>query len=250
MSRERQLFQIVPVCIILLLCFGCASTRYEEYGPPVDDVGNTSVGSTELLITTQQQVRDLEVRLASLEAAVGSLVGLESAQADLQTRMMSLSEQLEALRRQLSKTETATPKPSIPTRTVQKQDIDQIYGQGLEDYYARRFEDAKISFMDVLNLDPGGEWADNAQYWIGECDYASGNYDGALVSFQKVFTFSNTEKDDDAQLMLGQCYLQLGNYDNALIELNRLKIDFPKSEYIRRAEEHIRAIRSRQDTGP
>ena len=58
----------------------------------------------------------------------------------------------------------------------------------------------------VLGLDAQGELADNAQYWIGECDFALKDYASALEAFHKVFQYSKTEKDDDAQFKLGLCY--------------------------------------------
>ena len=43
--------------------------------------------------------------------------------------------------------------------------------------------------------------------------------------------------------MLEQCYFILGDYDSALVEFNRLKIDYPNSEYLGRAEAYIRKLR-------
>ena len=129
-------------------------------------------------------------------------------------------------------------------------DFPRLYEQALNAYYDRQYDEAMGKFRQVMDLEPEGEWADNAQYWIGECYYGLRDDAAAIEAFHKVFRFSKTEKDDDAQFMLGQCYMNLSNYENALIELNRLKIDYPESEYIGRAEAYIHKIRTLQDSGP
>jgi len=104
-------------------------------------------------------------------------------------------------------------------------------------------------FERILSDYPSSNLADNAQYWIGECQYGLKQYQSALDAFHKVFQYDKTEKDDDAQFMLGQCYYYMGNLDSALVEFNRLKIDHPDSEYLGRAEAYIRRIRAALNAG-
>jgi len=225
---------------------GCATTRYEEFGePPTQEMARQSVVDTVPML--QAQVVELEKRVARLEAElVGRFSGLEASQGDLATRVMSLAEQLEAVSRQLQMMEQ--PKSAPQHRPVQ--DLSRLYEQALSAYYDRQYVSAEGLFERVLAADPEGEWGDNAQYWIGECEFGKKNYQAALDAFHRVFQYDKTEKDDDAQLMLGQCYFYLGNLDNALVEFNRLKIDYPKSEYLGRAEEFIRRVRAAQEGGP
>lgn len=227
---------------------GCATTRYEEFGePPTQDMARQSaVDSVPLM---QVQVQELEKRVARLEAElVGRFSGLETSQGDLATRVMSLAEQLEAVSRQLQMMDQPVAKPAPARKPVQ--DLSRLYERALSAYYDRQYVSSQDLFEQVLSQAPTGEWADNAQYWVGECEYGKKNYEAALDAFHKVFQFEKTEKDDDAQFMLGQCYFYMGNLDNALVEFNRLKIDYPKSEYLGRAEAHIRKIRDTQTGGP
>jgi len=233
-------------CVFALWVMGCATTRYEEFGePPTQEMARQSAADSVPLL--QEKVADLEKRIARLEAElVGRFSGLEASQGDLATRVMSLAEQLDAISRQLQMVEK--PKPAPQQRPVQ--DLSRLYEQALNAYYDRQYVDAQDMFERVLAVAPGGEWADNAQYWLGECEFGKKNYQAALDAFHRVFQYGKTEKDDDAQLMLGQCYFYLGNLDNALVEFNRLKIDYPKSEYLGRAEEFIRKVRAAQEGGP
>jgi len=239
---------LLGCCLLVLWTIGCATTRYEEFGdPPTGEMARQSaVDSVPLL---QIQIQELEKRVARLEAElVGRFSGLEASQGDLATRVMSLAEQLEAVSRQLQMMDQPTAKPALERQPVQ--DLSRLYERALSAYYDRQYVGSQDLFEQVLNTESGGEWADNAQYWIGECEYGKKNYAAALEAFHKVFQYEKTEKEDDAQFMLGQCYLNMSNLDNALVEFNRLKIDYPKSEYLGRAEAHIRKIRDAQTGGP
>lgn len=256
-------FYTICQCLLwAVLGMGCATTKYEEFGEPpkVADMRDTA---TETLPLMEQRIRDLEERVGRIEAElVRRFTGLETSQGDLATRVMALAEQLEALSMQvqngasLSAAHTRPP-ASVATdskpetfRPFPEVSLERLYEQGLSAYYDRQYAEAQQKFTRILAEFPVGSLTDNAQYWVGECEYGQKHYQSALDAFHKVFQFDKTEKDDDAQFMLGQSYYQLGNLDNALVEFNRLKIDYPESEYIGRAEAYIRRIRAAQNAGP
>ena len=58
---------------------------------------------------------------------------------------------------------------------------------------------AREMFEAFLAKHKDHKWAGNAQYWIGECYDALGDYHQAVLAFEKVFTFNKSHKDDDAQ---------------------------------------------------
>ncbi len=243
---KQQILWYAGCLMVCALCLtGCATTRYEEVGsPPTADIAQLSLVETVPLL--QQRMKDLEERVARIEAELaGRFSGLEASQGELTTRLMSLSEQIEMISRQLQGT-SGMAKPASDVMTSAK-DLSQLYEQGLSAYYDRRYGEAQEKFERYLKLMPKGELVDNAQYWAGECEYGKKNYQAAIDAFQKVSKFAKTEKDDDAQFMIGQCYYNLGNLENALVEFNRLKIDYPDSEYQGRVEAYIEKIRAAQD---
>ena len=65
---------------------------------------------------------------------------------------------------------------------------------------------------------------------------------GAVIEFEKVFTFPATDKDDDAQLKLGHCHRSMGNIDKAREEYQRLIDYFPGSEFYEKAKESIKQL--------
>ena len=238
-----------------LLLVGCATTRYEEYGTPLDQEADAPPAE----ITSGTGVQDTvtQRRVSELEMEVGDrLAGMEAVTGELSDRVAALAEQVDQLRRQVNTKRQPTQPPPAPrqppavARPVGEATLGALYALALNDYNGRQFDQSVTRLREVQAMDPGGELADNAQYWIGECQYAKGDFRTALETFRGVFGYPKTEKDDDAQLKLGLCHLRLGENESALIELKRLVVDYPESEYLGRAEELIRQARRRLDPGP
>ncbi len=248
--------------VSVVLVAGCATTRYEEYGPPLDSEGGPVPGPVvPAAAATDSAGLD---RVPALEAHLASRLGeIEATNDQLTNRVAALSEQVDQLRRQIlsakeSGRSTRTPPPGKPApaesrveaRRPDDSTLGALYALAMNDYNARRFPQALGRLRELHAMDPSGDLADNAQYWIGECQYAIRDCRAALETFRGVFRYPDTEKDDDAQLKLGLCHVQVGEDETALIELKRLVVDYPDSEYLGRAEELIRQIRRRTNPGP
>lgn len=106
------------------------------------------------------------------------------------------------------------------------------YDEARTEFEAHNYKAAIQYFESLLANSASHSLSDNAQYWIGECHYALRQYDAAIIDFEKVSTFTNSNKKDDAQFKLGVCYLRKGNKTKAMEEFGRLQSDYPKSEYI------------------
>jgi tol-pal system protein YbgF len=115
----------------------------------------------------------------------------------------------------------------------------QLYKKAFDLYYGRDYAQAILKFEELLQKVPASTYADNCFYWIGECQFAIGNFAKAITGFRKVFTFSETEKADDAQLKLGYCYLRLGERKQAADEFKKVVSLYPDSEYTERAKEEL-----------
>jgi len=112
----------------------------------------------------------------------------------------------------------------------------QYYQDALDDVYGKRFDLAIVKFQELLRQSDSDNLADNAQYWIAECNYALGNYQVAIAEFERVFAFENNNKIDDAQFMIGIAYLKAGDPRLAQLELSNLLTFYQDSEYVARAE--------------
>lgn len=113
------------------------------------------------------------------------------------------------------------------------------YNAALGIYRSGQYQEAISRFQSLLAQSMTHDLSDNCQYWIGECYYDLRNYRQAIVEFEKVFTFTRSNKDPDAQLKLGLCYMNLGDAAKAREEFNRLITNYPRSSYITRANSYL-----------
>ena len=78
---------------------------------------------------------------------------------------------------------------------------------------------------------PRHDYADNAQYWLGEAFYAQKDYPHALSEFRNVIeTYPRGNKVPDALLKVGYCYQALGQTEKARAVLEQVVNLYPKTE--------------------
>ncbi|MGQ9853644.1 MAG: tetratricopeptide repeat protein [Candidatus Oleimicrobiaceae bacterium] len=152
--------------------------------------------------------------------------------AALRSEIAKKEERIDELQRELRELKTAA---AVPT-AAPAGGFEDSYRQALQTYESRQYRQAITMFEALLAAQPTHKLADNCQYWIGECHYALGEYEQAIADFQKVFGLGDGNKRDAAQLKLGLCYLRLGDKLRAKEELQRLLVEYPKSEFAPRAQ--------------
>jgi TolA-binding protein len=132
---------------------------------------------------------------------------------------------------------TQTPvsnRPVDPVPQVQKMDYEtykQHYIDALSLYQNGDFMAAIDQFKALLSNDSDNDYADNAQYWIGESYYALEDHARAIDAFRKVLNYKDSNKADAAQFKIGYSYLNSGDKARGYNELERLLDMFPESSY-------------------
>lgn len=107
-----------------------------------------------------------------------------------------------------------------------------------------RYADAAEEFQSFLARYPNSEYADNAQYWLGESYYVTRNYDIALKAFQGLMdSFPDSPKVPDALLKMGYTYYELKQWDNARAALTQVQEKYPDTTLARLAESRLRSMR-------
>lgn len=131
---------------------------------------------------------------------------------------------------------------SGPIGDVSLSEYQNRYDEARAAFESRNYNRAISLFESLLASSANHSLSDNAQYWIGESHYALGQYNAAIIAFEKVFTFSKSNKKDDAQYKLGLCYLRKKENAKAQEEFSRLVTEYPKSEYVSRAQKKIASL--------
>ena len=105
------------------------------------------------------------------------------------------------------------------------------YRSAVELVKAGKHDEAVAALRAFLKTYPRHDYADNAQYWLGESFYAQKDYPHALSEFRATIeTYPRGNKVPDALLKVGYCYQALGQGDKAKAVLEQVVNLYPKSE--------------------
>lgn len=107
-----------------------------------------------------------------------------------------------------------------------------------------KYADAAQLFQEFLDRYPASEYADNAQYWLGESYYVTRNYDIALGAFEDLLdNYSDSSKVPDALLKIGYTHYELKNWDQARAALTRVEQEYPNTTLARLAANRLNSMR-------
>jgi tol-pal system protein YbgF len=195
----------------------------------------------------QSAIRSIEEKIAVIEQEAPLV---NAANKQILDDIQLIKSQIKQLSGKLTKPESTTvSEPAAPSSTPSQKgkkrnatEYRNDYVNSLSDFQNGRYDESRKVFVDLIESNPEHSLADNAQYWIGETYYAEGDYQRAIIEFEKVFTFSDKGKWDDAQFKLGLCYRKLGDDDKAADELQRLIKYYPYSEYVNQANVILKNI--------
>jgi len=223
--------------------------------PEVDVLQLKENGDVALKLAQQcrASIDDLNLRVTQLERAVAQLTTAVQSQPiaqveELQNQLTVLREELVILRKAVADKSATVPtfnpafKKKVPEVEANAPDE---YRKGLASFQNKSYSEAISSFDIVTAKFAEGRWAPDSWYWIGESYEALGDYSRAIAAFQKVFTYSNTEKADDSQFQIGNCYVKMGDRQRAVVEYKKVEELFPESEYVPKAHAELQKLQSK-----
>ena len=110
---------------------------------------------------------------------------------------------------------------------------------------AGQYEDSIAAFDSYLATYPGSQYADNAQYWLGEAYYVMRQFEPAIEQYQRLIqSYPASKKQSHAMLKIAYSYDELGQGEQARAVLNDLKARFPGSAAARLADERLQRLRA------
>jgi tol-pal system protein YbgF len=106
-----------------------------------------------------------------------------------------------------------------------------------------RYNESIKAFNQFLKNYTGGNYEDNAQYWLAEASYVNRDFDTALSDFNKVLTnHPKSSKVPGAMLKMGYIYYEQQAWDKARDVLQRLLNEYPGSTEARLGEKRLQRI--------
>lgn len=131
--------------------------------------------------------------------------------------------------------------PAQKQDTVQASgDEKQQYQQAYEALRNGHTAQAIAEFNALLSKSPKNEFANNAQYWLGEAYRVNQDVDSARKAFNSVIeNYPDSSKVPDALLKLGYIEVEQNNTVKARDYLTRVTTDFPRSTAARLAAKKL-----------
>lgn len=240
----------------------CASVSAEPRPlPPVIDNSTYSGGMA--VAPSNNAIYEVLGRLEQLQHEVQQLRGVVEEQAqiieDLKSRQNNiysdLDQRIQVLSGGVANVETETS-ISVPTRAPdtsqivvapepEQPDVQQqlpVEAEGVtvtaseKELYQNAYEtlrnghntQAITAFKDLINLYPAGEYADNAQYWLGEAYKVNQDVESARLAFSQLLQrYPNSPKVPDALLKLGYIEFDQNNIAKARDYLTQVTVNYP-----------------------
>jgi tol-pal system protein YbgF len=157
--------------------------------------------------------------------------------ADLDARIQSLESALEARSNGSVLDGGTLPPGQLP---IPEGSDRENYQVALELLREERYDMAATAFRQFLVAFPNSDLVDNAQYWLAESYYASGQFEQALADFQAVADeYPDSSKVPDALLKMGFCNYSLKRWDAARTILAQVKAKYPETTAARLAGQYL-----------
>jgi tol-pal system protein YbgF len=106
-----------------------------------------------------------------------------------------------------------------------------------------RYPESIKAFSAFLKQYPGGNYEDNAQYWLAEASYVNRSFDTALQEFSKVLIkHPKSAKVPGAMLKMGYIFYEQQAWGKAREVLQRLQSEYPGSTEARLGEKRLQRM--------
>ena len=122
-------------------------------------------------------------------------------------------------------------------------DAPGLYDLSLTDFREDKFEKAQEGFKQFLKESPKSDYADNAQYWIGECLMGLKQYEQAILAFNEVIKkYPKGNKVPNAMYRQAAAFLEINDKLSARLLLEKVIKQYPKEDIIKAAKAKLKSI--------
>ena len=141
-------------------------------------------------------------------------------------RMERLSEQFAQLKKVIEDI------PKAPTFSqLTPGNAEQLFAAAYSDYSRGNYDLAISEFKQYVEIYPGSELADNAQYWVGEILYAQKKLPEAVAAFEKVKEVNSSgDKTAVALYKRGLILLEMTRKEDAVAQFHAIFKEYPKTK--------------------
>lgn len=137
----------------------------------------------------------------------------------------------------------ARPRPARQVPPVRSASADEHYRSAIALVRSAAYAEAIVRLREFVQRYPHHDYADNAQYWLGESYYAQQQYAQALAELRVIGErYPGGNKVPDALLKVGYCHLAMGDREAATAALRELVRAYPSSPPAALAERKLEEV--------
>ena len=210
-------------------------SAYAAGGKPSNGALYEVLGRLEQLQSEVQQLRGVVEEQAQIIEELKSRQS--NIYSDLDQRLQALSGGSQSPEPPPSKVPVTSSRVTVPAMEqsppeakVSPANEKQLYQEAYETLRNGHNTQAIAAFKNLLSQFPAGEYADNAQYWLGEAYKVNQDIESAQAAFNKVVElYPNSPKVPDALLKLGYIEFDQKNLAKARDYLTRVTVNYSGS---------------------
>ncbi len=138
----------------------------------------------------------------------------------------------------------STAAPRAAATEVKPSDPEALYFRGFKLTKDKKYERAADTFRRFLKLYPHNRLADHARYWLGEIYYTKGDWERAILEFDRVIKeYPGGDKVPAAILKEGFSFEKLGSKKEARVLLEKLIEKYPDTPEAKIAQERLKKLK-------
>jgi len=154
-------------------------------------------------------------------------------------RISEIEKKVDTERKTAKKTVTV---PSDITGTSSP--IEAMYGDAYLSFTRGNFPEARKKFRAFLKKYPKTAYGDNAQFWIGETYYSEGDFESAILEYEKVIrNYRRGDKVPSALLKEGLAFIKLGDKTDGRLVLKKLIKRYPRTDQAKIAKRILKKLK-------
>jgi tol-pal system protein YbgF len=212
-------------------------------GSRIDTMTQQSQGLSDNLQDVQARVGKLSQQLTDVQNTLQSIDAKISTPGNMAPSSSSPAASMPGSGAGDSGSGSAGPATGQPVSSMPPVSADTLYLNALRDFTTGKYDLSRQEFSDYVKNFPTNDLAGNAQFYLGEIDYAQNQFPEAINQYDNVLTnYPKSFKLAASLLKKGLAEIEMGKKTAATRDLRDVVRRFPGSDEARRAQAKLHEL--------
>ncbi len=218
---------------------------FADMNSDFDRVKTDQLASSTRMDEARVEMQRFASRQNEQERALQEIRGNADRIKEIEKRLSAIDERIGKLSAAVTAIPAAVPVPAPAPESVQEwKSPEEMYEYAVGQVKGGNPKKGRETLSAFAAKYPNHKLLPNALYWKGEAFYAEKDFENAILSFQDVVDkFPGEEKASDAMYKQGLSFLSLNDNRNARVLLELVQTKYPKSRAAELAKKKLSEIR-------